>query len=50
MKAHYIVRGIVAFVIISLGWNTISVGIRGVKAFDRAVAEKVEEIAELSDY
>lgn len=50
MKAHHTVRLIVAAIIIGMGWNTISVGIRAVKAFDRAVADKVEEIAELTEY
>jgi hypothetical protein len=50
MKAHHIVRGIVAFIIISLSWNTLSVGIRAVKAFDRAIADRVEEIADLTEY
>lgn len=49
MKVHHTVRLIVAAIIIGMGWNTISVGIRAVKAFDRAVADKVEEIAELTD-
>jgi len=49
MKAHHTARLIVAAIIIGMGWNTISVGIRVVKAFDRAVADRVEEIAELTD-
>ena len=48
MKAHHTARLIVAAIIIGMGWNTINVGIRAVKAFDRAVADRVEEIAELT--
>lgn len=50
MKSHHTVRLVLAGILILMGWNTVTAGFRAAKALDRMVADKVEQITELSDY